>query len=139
METQRNTCQKNSCHSRDIRDSRYMRAESLANFGFFEVDLLSGWSYWSPGMYRITGFDNETPPPSMENLVDWVLPADQRNFRLFFEEVSQEGNIGFLEFRHQERADSVTSFEVHLEPETDDEGSVIRLFGILQEMSPDKV
>ena len=44
METHRITFQKNHSHSHDIRDPRYMRAESLANFGFFEVDLLWGIS-----------------------------------------------------------------------------------------------
>jgi|GEM_PF-2064459 len=79
------------------------------------------------------------PPPTLEKLADWVFQADQDNFRSFFEEISREGNIGFLEFRHQDITGAISSFEVHLEPETDDEGSVIRLFGILQEVSPDGI
>ncbi|MEI6682511.1 MAG: PAS domain S-box protein [Bacteroidota bacterium] len=139
METHNIDYQKTHRQSHDIRDPRYTRAESLANFGFFEVDLLSGWNYWSPGMYRITGFDSEIPPPTLETLSDWVLPADQGNYKSFYDEVCREGSIGFLEFRHQDRADSISSFAVHLEPEADDEGSVIRLFGTLQEISPEGI
>ncbi|MEI7663685.1 MAG: PAS domain S-box protein, partial [Bacteroidota bacterium] len=135
METRKNNPVETSGHLHNIRDPELLRAETLANIGIFEFDTLSGGGFWSAGMFRLTGFDPDGIPPTFESFAQWVYPGDRRIFNSFHEEILREGRIGFLEFRHQESSGLIRNYQVNIEPEADDEGSVIRLFGTLQEIT----
>ncbi len=121
--------------SLDFRNPDMIRAEALASFGISELDLLTGKSIWSAGMYRLTGFNPEDPPPTLDSFISWIHPDDHPNVARVIETVMTRKKTGFIEFRNIESGGMVHYFKGTFDPQFDENGEVVKLFGIMQEIT----
>lgn len=114
------------------------KAENIANFGVSDFDIKTGQSKWSQGLYRLTGFDPNDPPPSLDAFISWIFAEDHASVKQVFQQVIKDKGPGFIAFRHQETGGPIRYFEGTLEPEKDDKGTVVRIFGTIQEITMQK-
>lgn len=72
-------------------NDRLEQAEQHARLGHWEVDLRTGGSYWSREMYRLMGFDETAPVPSLERFLEHVHPEDRDAVRQVWTTMPAEG------------------------------------------------
>ena len=113
------------------------RAEELAKSGTAFLDLHTGTTTWSAGMFRLTNFDSFAQPPDTESFIAWMHPDDRENYTSILDAVLREGMLGYAGFRHIDDDGKVRHFQQHFEPQADDTGEVINMLSVLQEIEPD--
>jgi PAS domain S-box-containing protein len=82
--------------------ARLETAQELAQMGSFEVDLSSWHVHASRPMCRLLGMNPESPPPTLQELIEFVHPEDRVHF------VSQQ--------RRPEPGDRVEAFDFRSNP-----------------------
>ncbi|MBV9495660.1 MAG: response regulator [Acidobacteria bacterium] len=67
----------------ELRRSRqtYLEAEQMAHIGSFDRDLQKGTTRWSDELYRLFGYEPYSITPSIEFVVDAVVPEEREVFR----------------------------------------------------------
>jgi two-component system, NarL family, sensor histidine kinase UhpB len=74
-------------------------AESLANFGSWEVDLLTGVNKWSDEAFRIYGYEPGEIEPSFEKILNHIHPDDVASLKANFEAILSRLDSFEHEFR----------------------------------------
>jgi diguanylate cyclase (GGDEF)-like protein/PAS domain S-box-containing protein len=119
----------------DLRDvtARMAEAERLAGLGHWEWDLAEDRVTWSDELYRIFGVDRESFAGDFDSYLALVHPHDRR--RVNDQVLAAVANASRFAFEHQILGGGETERTVrcHGEPVTDQEGKVVRLFGVCQD------
>ncbi|HKO58030.1 MAG TPA: ATP-binding protein [Thermoanaerobaculia bacterium] len=67
----------------ELRRSRqtYLEAERFSHIGSFERNLATGTTYWSDELYRLFGYEPQSFEPTIDFIVDAVVPEEREAFR----------------------------------------------------------
>jgi len=110
-------------------------AESVARVGHWRIDMATDTITWSDQTYVIHGLDRETYNPSLDNNLSYYAPGDHENIRHSLEQaVATKG--GFDIRMTLTRPDGeIRDLTARGLCELGDDGEVIALFGLLQDVT----
>ncbi|MDQ2939685.1 MAG: EAL domain-containing protein [Actinomycetota bacterium] len=121
----------------DLRDAtqRLEEAQRIAHFGNWEWDIRSDQVTWSDELYRIFGVKRDKFEATFEAYLELVHPHDRQ--RVNDEIQGALSNATRCVFEHRILLDDNTArmLRCHGEPVTDNEGKVVRLFGVCQDIT----
>ena len=112
--------------------------QGVAHLGIWEWDVTEPTATWSDELYRIYGLSRDTYTPSYENCLAMVHPDDRQRVmdatnRVFHEHVS---------YSHDERIllpdGSLRYLHTWAHPVLDDDGTLVRLVGVCQDITEQK-
>ncbi|MCU7853730.1 MAG: EAL domain-containing protein [Candidatus Thiodiazotropha sp. (ex Monitilora ramsayi)] len=116
---------------------RLCEAQAYAHIGHWEFDALSGQGYWSDETYRIAGLEVGSPA-GPETLANIIHPDDSAAALSSFETSLTQGTDHFVEYRIIHPDGEERWVECRGRPETDVNGKVIRLLGVVQDITDRK-
>lgn len=130
---------------RKRREDRLRRSESLlvdaqgvAHMGTWEWDVSQPTAYWSPELYRIYGLTEETYTPSYEGYLKMVHPDDRQRVM----DVTERCFKHHESYSHDERIfrpdGSLRYLHTWAQPVLDEEGKLVRLVGVCQDITEQK-
>ena len=118
--------------------SGLLQAQSLANIGHWELDLVSNKLYWSDEVFRIFGLKPQSFGATYEAFLSHIHPEDiglvndhytnsiseKRGYHVIHRIIRKDGSIGYVEER--------------CEHEFDDVGNVLRSIGTVHDITDKK-
>ncbi|MFT3809460.1 MAG: PAS domain-containing sensor histidine kinase [Micropepsaceae bacterium] len=117
-----------------VLEARVALSERKAGMGAFRFTVGDGMPHWSPGLYRILGLD-PTKPPVRNALMDMAHPDDREMFKLAIQSVADAPGPFHLHWRLIRADGAERHLEMNGDVETNDEGALIALVGIVQDVS----
>lgn len=115
-------------------------AQRIGRIGSGELDLVTGASLWSDEAYRLLGLDPADVDITLDVLLAHVHPEDRERVTRLHEDHVRSG-IGYeVDYRIVRSGDGrVRSMRGAVEFEHDGSGRLIRIVGILQDVTPPEV
>ena len=110
-------------------------AEHLANLGTWVHDLAAEEFFWSTGTFAIFGIDPAEGPPSPRGFQICIHADDQARWREVHRRAVRKGTEARIEYRYVRRGLEVIWIRSVAQPVRDDYGTVVRLQGIVQDIS----
>jgi diguanylate cyclase (GGDEF)-like protein/PAS domain S-box-containing protein len=106
-------------------------AEDLARLGLWSVDLETGGVYFSEGLRALCGLSADS---TVTEALDLVNPDDRAAIEAFRAGLyDPDGPPAEVEVRDHS---GERTFQIRARPETDEAGNVVRILGIVQDVSP---
>lgn len=115
--------------------AQYGVAESLAVLGSWVYDIAEERFYWSDGAYRVFGIDPSHPVPSPRAFFICVHPEDQPRWQSAHRKAIKLGREVRVEYRYVKRGVEQIWVRSVARPDTDRQGRVVRLAGIVQDIT----
>ncbi|MGH2981990.1 MAG: putative bifunctional diguanylate cyclase/phosphodiesterase [Solirubrobacterales bacterium] len=121
----------------ELREAATQMAEAqrLAHFGNWEWDIGADRVTWSEELYRIFGVAREDFSASFDAYIELVHPHDRQRVSEEIRSAIDNSTRCVFEHRILHSGDSPRTLRCHGEPVTDDEGKVVRLFGVCQDVT----
>jgi diguanylate cyclase (GGDEF)-like protein/PAS domain S-box-containing protein len=111
-------------------------AQEVARIGSWDYDVESNYVYCSDPLYAILGLEKiEGTATKYENLLAMIYPEDQERFDKQFQLAIHFGAKMDIEYRVQLSGDSIITVHTVAVAKKDDNGKVVRIIGILQDIS----
>lgn len=82
-----------------ISESRYLEAQSMANFGNWSMDIVTNEMKWSDEVYRIFNFQPNSISPTYSDYMNYVHLEDKGQVEDFFVKAGKDGKTHKLEHR----------------------------------------
>jgi len=82
-----------------ISESRYLEAQSMANFGNWSMDIVTQKMKWSDEVYRIFNFQPNSISPTYSDYMNYVHLEDKDQVEEFFVKAGKDGKTHKLEHR----------------------------------------
>jgi len=116
---------------------RLQEAQQIGKIGDWDFSVNTGAIFWSDQMYDIYGRNLALPPPTYEELREYYPTDFEYHDKIVSEAIE---NAGDYEFDLKIRTDNGIEKYVHAEgyTEVDDQGQVIKLHGIVQDITDRK-
>lgn len=129
----------NAAHNQ-MRDKALLnQAEELANIGSVEINVLDGSRIWSNGFYKLLGYEPGAVQPDMTLFLEQLYPDDFNNYISWYNQIINqaipESNI---EIRVRRKDGMIRVFSVNSRSEFDSNGKVVKLFGVIQDVTKNK-
>lgn len=122
-----------------INERRIVKAQQLAGFGNWEMDLVSNEMVWTDEIYKIFGFHPGSIPTGMSDYNRYVHYEDRENVELFFEQAMKDGKLHKIEHRIVVDGTSMKWLTVHAQVFFDDITQRMLLVGGVQDITERKV
>lgn len=110
-------------------------AESVAGVGSWRVNLLENTLYWSKQVYLIHGVSPEEFTPDLESGINFYHPDDRDQVGRYIADAIEKKQSFDFELRLLRPDGSIRWVHSKGECEIDDEGDVIGIYGIFQDMT----
>lgn len=114
---------------------QYGVAESLAVLGSWVYDIAEDRFFWSDGAFRVFGIDPSQPPPSPKAFFICVHPDDQARWQTAHRRAIKHGREVRIEYRFAKHGAEQIWVRSVARAETDRNGKVVRLAGIVQDIT----
>jgi diguanylate cyclase (GGDEF)-like protein/PAS domain S-box-containing protein len=121
----------------DLRDAtqRLEEAQRLAHFGNWEWDIGADQVTWSDELYRIFGVKSDEFEATFEAYLELIHPHDRRRVEDHIKRAVDNATRCVFEHRILLDEETARTLRCHGEPITDDNGKVVRLFGVCQDVT----
>ena len=119
-------------------EARLREAQQVAHVGDWELDLLNQKLSLSPEVFKIFGLDPDQPEPTYEEMLSYY-PLDERKRIIDFVDKAIQGEPYETDFQIIRADGSFVYIFARTEPILDAAGQVIKLFGIVMDISDRKV
>ena len=116
-------------------EARLARAQSLAQLGNWERDLVRGGVVWSPEVYRIFGVDPASARASQELFYSLVHPEDRSSVRAAVESAVRENTPYTVDHRIVRPDGTERVVREFAEVMRDESGKPLRLMGAVQDIT----
>jgi len=110
-------------------------AQQIGGIGTWELDVTSGEWVWSDEAYRLLGAEPGAVEPSFETFIDRVHPDDRRELMERHAEAERTRTGYEMPYRLVRYDGEVRQMRGVVRFEHDDRGTLIRVAGILQDMT----
>lgn len=114
---------------------RLDRAQEVADIGDWSWDVGTDEVEWSPALFELYGIPPDEGPLTYEGVLEIVHPDDREAFGAAVQRAVEEARPFQLEKRIIRPDGSVRWMHSRGEPETDEEGRVVRLLGTSQDVT----
>jgi signal transduction histidine kinase/ActR/RegA family two-component response regulator len=123
--------------ARTIREAHRiaLMAESMAGVGHWRIDVASGATIWSEGVYRIYDLEPSTEIPDLETQLAHFDSLDREALRARLKAAAATGEPFELQARLTRADGSVRHVVCHAAVEPDAEGQVAAVFGALMDVT----
>jgi PAS domain S-box-containing protein len=110
--------------------------QHISRMGSWEIDIGTGKCVWSDEAYRLLGLEPEAVEPSYATFLDRVHPDDRDPLHDRYVEGARTGETYEVEYRVVRLDGAVRQMRGVVAFEHDPDGSLIRIAGILRDISP---
>ncbi len=109
--------------------------EDLANIGYWEVDLVSGYREWSPWVLNLFGLQPEQSNAVYSELAQAIHPADRERMSAVHRAAREKG-VGYnTQFRIITNNGAIRVVQDRCKVDLDDDGKPLRLIGAVQDVT----
>lgn len=122
-----------------INERRIVKAQQLAGFGNWEMDLVTNEMVWTDEIYKIFGFHPGSIPTGMSDYNRYVHYEDRDSVENFFEQAMKDGKLYKIEHRIVVDTTSIKWLTVHAQVFFDDITQRMLLVGGVQDITERKV
>lgn len=119
-------------------EARLVAAQASAQLGSWEEDLRSQRAHWSEQMFRLLDRDPAEGAPRFAGLCELVHPEDSARLASARDAVAASGSPAALELRSHPLRGPVRWFSATLEAGHADDGSIVSVSGVLQDITERK-
>ena len=116
-------------------EERLDRAQRIAGIGSFELDVASGQYTWSKEMFRIRGFPEDAPQPTMSSLVRTIHEEDFPKVHAWLKQLREGGEPSAVEFRIHRPDGEERIINSEGRAIRDDKGAVAKVIGTAQDLT----
>jgi PAS domain S-box-containing protein len=121
-----------------INERRIVKAQQMAGFGNWEMDLVSNEMVWTDEIYSIFGFRPGSISTGMSDYISYVYYEDREAVEQFFDKAMKDGKINKMEHRIVVDGTSVKWLAIHAQV-FDDVTQRMLLVGGIQDITERKV
>ena len=121
-----------------INERRIVKAQQLAGFGNWEMDLVSSEMIWTDEIYRIFGFHPGSISTGLSDYSTYVHYEDKENVEQFFENAMKDGKLYKIEHRIVVDGTSIKWLAIHAQVFCDDLTNRTMLVGGVQDITERK-
>lgn len=115
------------------------QAEELTNVGSVEINVFDGSRIWSNGFYRLLGYEPGAIKPDMTVFLEQLYPDDFNKYIAWYNQLI---NLAIpesqIEIRIRRKDGMIRTLSVSSRSEIDKDGKVVKLFGVIQDISKSK-
>lgn len=122
-----------------ISERRYLEAQEMANFGNFEMDLVTNEMSWTDEVFRILGFLPGSLRPSLSDYINCCHFEERSKIEDFFEQASKDGQRHTLEHRIIINGRTIHYVLIHAKVYYDDITGKFLLVGGIQDVTERKL
>jgi PAS domain S-box-containing protein len=116
-------------------EALFQKAELLAEFGTWRVDLATNATNWSAGTYPLLGYENEEVEPSYQNFIRNIHPDDIDEVEQNFKNARDSVQPAEKDFRVINKDGSVRFLHAQFEFELDERGKPAHIIGFNQDVT----
>ncbi len=121
-----------------INERRITKAQQLAGFGNWEMDLVSSEMIWTDEIYRIFGFLPGSITTGLSDYINYVHYEDKETVEAFFENAMKDGKLYKVEHRIVVDGKSIKWLAIHAQVFCDDMTNRTMLVGGVQDITERK-
>ncbi len=121
-----------------INERRIVKAQQLAGFGNWEMDLVSSEMVWTDEIYRIFGFHPGSISTGLSDYSTYVHYEDRDTVEQFFENAMKDGKLYKIEHRIVVDGTSIKWLAIHAQVFCDDLTNRTMLVGGVQDITERK-
>jgi PAS domain S-box-containing protein len=121
-----------------INERRIVKAQQLAGFGNWEMDLVSSEMFWTDEIYRIFGFHPGSITTGLSDYVNYVHYEDKEAVEQFFDNAMKDGKLYKIEHRIVVDGTSIKWLATHAQVFCDDMTNRTMLVGGVQDITERK-
>ena len=122
-----------------INERRIVKAQQLAGFGNWEMDLVSNEMVWTDEIYKIFGFHPGSITTGMSDYIGYVHYEDRELVEQFFDQAMKDGKLHKIEHRIVVDGTSLKWLTVHAQVFFDDITQRMLLVGGVQDITERKL
>lgn len=119
-------------------EALFQKAEALAEFGTWKIDLASNDTTWSSGTYKLFGYKQGEVKPSFDNFLKVVHPDDVQLVRESLMNAIESGEQYQGELRVIRPDGSIKYLSRQFELEKDENGKPVSVIGFNQDITRSK-
>jgi PAS domain S-box-containing protein len=116
-------------------EERLAKAQEIAHFGSWEVNLITNEVIWSDEVYRIFGVDPQQFGPTVENILEKVYPEDRKPNMKAFDNAIKNKMPATFEQRIFRADGELRYLHGRCEASYDDKDRPLRLIGSIQDIT----
>jgi PAS domain S-box-containing protein len=116
-------------------EALFTKAESIAEFGTWRVDLTNNVTTWSAGNYTLLGYDYDEVEPGYESFLKNIHPDDKQFVEETLKSSLEKSRSGQADFRIVNKDNSIRHVHTQYEFERDQTGHVVYLTGFNQDVT----
>lgn len=117
---------------------RFEDASKMANFGHWEIDIVTNEMKWSDQIYTIFGFEPGRINPSKKDYMNYIHPDDRDLVQSTFEEAIKDGQLHKIEYRIRVGTSPMQYVANQFQISYDNASEQTLLFGVLHEITERK-
>lgn len=122
-----------------INERRIVKAQQLAGFGNWEMDLVSNEMIWTDEIYKIFGFNPGTITTGLSDYINYVHYEDREEVERFFDDAMKDGKLHKMEHRIVVDGTSMKWLAIHAQVFFDDITQRMLLVGGVQDITERKM
>lgn len=115
------------------------QAEENARLGSWEVDIITGNTWWSKQMYKLLGFEQSGSAPGFDEYLKHVHPADQRKVSVVLENIKNGVITPLMEYRGNPDFTGQRYLLSRAEGVKDQTGMLIKITGTVLDITDHKL
>lgn len=119
-------------------ESKMLAAQRLAELGYWEFDLQTGKTTWSPEHFRLCGYDPEAGEPTYDELVSRLHPDSIVPFNEAVDRLTKTGKPYQIDVGFYSPGGDLRWIESRGEAVRDEKGNIIKIFGACIDISDRK-
>lgn len=119
-------------------ERRMKNAQYVGSVGDWEYDCQSGMFTWSDELFRLFAIDPALGPPTLEDFISFYTPADAEKLRVYIHRCMTMGENYEADLSLSLPGDADAYHYVVGTPSMDNQGRVIKLYGIVQDITARK-
>ncbi len=117
------------------RENALRRLESVSNLGSWEVDLVSGKSYWSERSYEIYGYTPNSFEPSLETFFEHLLPEYHEKAKKTLALAMETKEVTTFQGRSRRKDGTVIDILLNAQVVADRKGKLLKIIGTTQDIT----
>jgi len=120
-------------------EALFTKAESIAEFGTWKVDLVNNVTAWSAGTYRLLGYEQGEVEPSYENFLRNIHPDDKAEVENSLKEALKNIEPTQTGCRILDKDNKIRYMHSQFEFELDENGKPVYIIGFNQDVTRSKL
>jgi len=120
-------------------EALFTKAELIAEFGTWKINLTTNVIDWSPGTYPLLGYEHGEVQPSYENFLKNVYPDDIPEIERIFNKAKEDVLPAGMDFRILNKDGSTRFVHSQFEFEINEKGEPVYLIGFNQDITKSKL